>query len=246
MRSTWKTLAAAVATALVAPQFANADDVEERLQQMQERMDQLEDQLAATNDQLEASTTRVEEQERVIERAGLDDRSAASSLSRFLEMTEISGFIAASWNYNFNNPDASALGMQAPEGIASPAGTVNGWNSGALGLTAPLHSNPNTFQVDQLWFSLKKPVSGAPNTILAPSSPKPRKRVTSRENQSSASRPGSHLRITRASASCIASPPTTTRRFTRRRSLERTQASAQKNASPRRARRRAAVDQPPA
>ena len=159
MRSTWKTLAAAVATALVAPQFANADDVEERFRQMQERMDQLEDQLAATNDQLEASTARVEEQERVIERAGLDDRSATSGLTRFLEMTEISGFIAASWNYNFNDPDASALGTQAPEGIASPAGTVNGWNSGALGLTAPLHSNPNTFQVDQLWFSLKKPVS---------------------------------------------------------------------------------------
>jgi hypothetical protein len=159
MRSTWKTLAAAVATALVAPQLANADDVEERLRQMQERMDQLEDQLAATNDQLDASTARVEEQQRVIERAELDDRSAASSLTRFLEMTEISGFIAASWNYNFHNPDASALGRQAPGGIASPADTVNGWNSGALGLTAPLHSNPNSFQVDQLWFSLAKPVS---------------------------------------------------------------------------------------
>ena len=62
MRSTWKALAAAVATALNAPQLANADDVEERLRQMQERMDQLEDQLAATNDQLEASTARVEQQ----------------------------------------------------------------------------------------------------------------------------------------------------------------------------------------
>ena len=93
MRSTWKTLAATVATALVAPQLASADDVEERLRQMQERMDQLEDQLAATNDQLEASTARVEEQQRVIERAGLDDRSAASGLSRFLQMTELSGFI---------------------------------------------------------------------------------------------------------------------------------------------------------
>jgi hypothetical protein len=159
MRSTWKTLVAAVATALVAPQLANADDIEEQLRQMQERMDQLEDELAATNDQLEASTTRVEEQQRVIARAGLDDESAASGLSRFLEMTEISGFIAASWNYNFSNPNDTTLGRQAPGGIASPADTVNGWNSGALGLTAPLHSNPNTFQVDQLWFSLKKPVS---------------------------------------------------------------------------------------
>jgi TolA-binding protein len=78
MRSTWKTLVAAVATALVAPQLANADDIEEQLRQMQERMDQLEDELAATNDQLEASTTRVEEQQHVIERARLDDESAAS------------------------------------------------------------------------------------------------------------------------------------------------------------------------
>lgn len=159
MRFTCKTLAAAVATALFAPPLASADDVEDRLRQMQQRMDQLEDRLAATSDQLEASTARVEEQRRVIERAGLDDRSPDSRLSRFLEGVEISGFIAASWNYNFNRPDDSALGTQAPGGVASPADTVNGWNSGALALTAPLHSNPNSFQVDQLWFSLAKPVS---------------------------------------------------------------------------------------
>jgi len=159
MRSICKNLAAAVATALLSPQLANADDVEDRLRQMQQRMDQLEDRLAATSDQLEASTARVEAQQRVIERAGLEDRSAASGLMRFLEGVEISGFVAASWNYNFNRPDDSALGTQAPGGIASPADTVNGWNSGALALTAPLHSNPNSFQLDQLWFSLAKPVS---------------------------------------------------------------------------------------
>jgi hypothetical protein len=80
-------------------------------------------------------------------------------LSRFLEATEISGFIGASYNYNFNNPGAKILGTQAPGGTAGPADTVGGWNGGALFLTAPQHSNPNTFQVDQLWFSLVKPVS---------------------------------------------------------------------------------------
>ena len=159
MRSAGKTLAAAVATALFAPQLANADEVEERLQEMQQQMDQLEDRLTATTDQLEASTARVEQQQRVIERAGLDDPSAASRLTRFLESTKISGFIAASWNYNFNHPGTSAIGVQAPGGVAMPADTVNGWNSGALGLTAPLHSNPNSFQLDQLWFSFEKPAS---------------------------------------------------------------------------------------
>jgi len=160
MRSTWITLAASAAF-VAAPYQARADDVAAQLERMQERMNQLEDQLDATNDQLAASEARAAEQQRLIERAGLEDRSAVSGLARFLEMTEISGFIAASYNYNFAHPSASALGTQAPWGVASPADTVNGWNGGALGLTAPLHSNPNTFQLDQLWFSLKKPATEA-------------------------------------------------------------------------------------
>jgi len=159
MRPISTLLATSAAFVLVAPSSATADDVSAQLERMQRRMDQLEDQLDATSDQLAASEARAAEQQRLLERAGLEDRSAVSGLSRFLEATEISGFIAASYNYNFNHPSAAAVGSQAPLGAASPADSVRGWNGGALGLTAPLHSNPNTFQLDQLWFSLSKPAS---------------------------------------------------------------------------------------
>ena len=71
MRSSRITLVAALASLLLAPQLAVADEVEEQLKQMQERMSQMEDQLTATNDQLEHATKRVSQQESLIERAGL-------------------------------------------------------------------------------------------------------------------------------------------------------------------------------
>ena len=45
--------------------------------------------------------------------------------------------------------------------MAAPTGNhvYGGINSGALGLTAPLHPNNNTFQVDQVWFGMRKPAT---------------------------------------------------------------------------------------
>jgi len=170
MRSSVKILVAAAATLLVAPQFAMADDVEDQLRLINERMGQLESQLQdtqgelqatqgelqATQDELQASTTAVAAQQELIEKAGLE-REAQSGLSAFLSQTQFDGFVAASYNYNFNSPDTTQQEMG--EGPLSSTLGDDGVNRGALGMTAPLHPNHNTFQVDQVWFGMRKPAT---------------------------------------------------------------------------------------
>jgi hypothetical protein len=160
MRSSWNLLVAVAAGLMLAPQLATASDVEEQLRQMQDRMSQLEDKLQAQDDQLDAAERRVEEQQRVIQDAGLNDESAGSALSRFLEQTEFGGVVAASWNWNFNNPSSGATA--AANNVLGVTGTGSsnaGLNPGAVGLTAPFHSNSNSFQLDQLLFSMMKPAT---------------------------------------------------------------------------------------
>ena len=61
------------------------------------------------------------------------------------------GRFLRSYNYNFNNPDSGAnvgantgnIGGGGPAGVAS------------LGSTAPFHANTNTFQIDQLLFTME-------------------------------------------------------------------------------------------
>ncbi|NQZ97036.1 MAG: outer membrane beta-barrel protein, partial [Myxococcales bacterium] len=131
MRAYWKTLVAVAAILVVVPQLAAADEVQDQLNQMQERMAQLEDSLKATQDELVSAQGQVEEQQNVIRRSGLDEeRSGLSALSAFLNDTEFGGAVAASYNYNFNDPGDS----------------VNG------GITT--HGTNNSFQVDQVHFSM--------------------------------------------------------------------------------------------
>ena len=167
MRSNVKILVAAMATLLVAPQLATADDIEEQLRLMDERMGQLESQLQdtrgelqATRDELEASTTTVAAQQEVIERAGLE-RQAQSGLSTFLSQTQFSGLVAASYTYNFIGTDVTRqeMGYESPLNGTTGSRLYPGVNRGASGLTAPLHPNNNTFQVDQVWFGMHKPAT---------------------------------------------------------------------------------------
>ncbi len=129
MRSSWKTLVAVAAALIAVPLYAAADDVQEQLNQMQARMAQLEDSLTATQDELNSAQTRVEEQEAVLARA-TDDREAVSALSSFLNETEFGGTVAASYNYNFEDP-------------------LGGGNM----VTPPIGTH-NSFQYDQLHFSM--------------------------------------------------------------------------------------------
>jgi hypothetical protein len=159
MRSSMKILVAAAATLLVAPQFAMADDIEEQLRLMNERMGQLESQLQATQDELEASKTTVANQQDLIEKAGIE-REAQSGLSAFLSQTQFDGFVAASYTYNFTGIDETRQAKYAgPNGGNDGTTLLGGVNNGATGLTAPLHPNNNTFQVDQVWFGMRKPAT---------------------------------------------------------------------------------------
>jgi hypothetical protein len=138
---------------------------------MNERMSQLETQLQATQDELESSKTTVERQQELIEKAGLQNEGM-SGLQKFLSETQFSGLVAASYNYNFRSPDETVQAFPSSdaaggftEGVDRPATfnlvspTVGGVNGGALGLTAPFHSNANTFQLDQFYMSMIKPAT---------------------------------------------------------------------------------------
>lgn len=139
------TAAAAVAGLALVPGTGGASQVEDQLRQMQERLTQLEDRLQATSEQLEVANERVEEQEEILARAGVSDvRPAASGVAAFLETLEIGGWVAASYNYNFDDPDGSEL---------------NGFNSPTAFGAYPFHPDPNSFQLDQLWIELERPVT---------------------------------------------------------------------------------------
>ncbi|HEY8153065.1 MAG TPA: outer membrane beta-barrel protein [Myxococcota bacterium] len=167
MRPSWKFVVTVAAMLLAVPQLALADQVEEQLQQMQQRMTDLENKLQATNDELETSKEKVEQQQELIEKAGIDEARGADSGSpalEFLQAIEMDGFIASSWNYNFNvlsSKDVTQVGVPSDDdefGSFAPS-TAFGENGGRLGLVAPGHTNSNSFQLDQLWFGIGKPAT---------------------------------------------------------------------------------------
>ncbi len=137
---------AAVAAALwLSPPVAQADEVQNQLQQMQDRMTQLEDRLAAASDSLEAANQRADQQAQLIERAGINGAPAASSgLTGFLEALEVEGWMSGEYWYNFNDLDGENLG---------------GANTGGPALTNPFNPDSNSFQFSQLWLGIEHPVS---------------------------------------------------------------------------------------
>jgi hypothetical protein len=122
---------------LVVPQLALGDEVQEQLQAMQDRMAQLEAELDRSNQQ-------VERQQSMMEDAGMGEGSALSGLSSFLEKTEIGGWVSASYFWNINDPSTGYNGGQ---------------NNGSFGTANPFHPDHNTFNIDQVWFQMEKPVT---------------------------------------------------------------------------------------
>ena len=134
MRSTWKVLGAAASLVLV-PQMVAADTtIEEQMELIQQRMSQLEDQLQATNDDLQAANTRVEEQQAVLDDAGIGEDGAVSALSSFLTETDFYGWVNTSYTQGFRGDSGSALGQNFP----------------------PLffHQDNMGFAVNQVWFGM--------------------------------------------------------------------------------------------
>ena len=117
MRSICTTIAISAAGLLLFSQFAQASDVEAELRQMQERIADLEDQLGDETGSYLAS-----------------EEESGSAVSSMLEDTDIGGWVAASYNYNFE-----------------------GQHNGVTGVAnAPVssHTESNTFQLDQAWISI--------------------------------------------------------------------------------------------
>ena len=143
MRLMKQIVVAAAVGMLLAPQLATATEIDEKLRLMDERMVQMEDRLQAATDQLTAANARVEAQRDVIESAGIaEERGSGNALSSFIEKTDISGWAAVSYNYNFN-------GSKSGDG-----GNTGGMGNGQNGFIG--HSNPNSFQLDQFWIEIDK------------------------------------------------------------------------------------------
>src|SRR5215469_765795 len=143
MRWHRKLLTLAALGALGTPQVVAADDVQTQLQQMQQRMNQLEDRLQATTDQLQATEKKSEEQQEIINKAGLkNNQTGSSKIAAFLDTLTIGGWVSASYWYNANNPASGNL---------KNANTGGGAN--------PLNPDANSFSFDQLWFELERPIS---------------------------------------------------------------------------------------
>lgn len=106
---------------------AVSDDGADQMQLMQRRMQALEDQLAAANNRL----------------ADLEQRPAPEgvALPSWLDRLEVSGWVTASYFYNFNDPDNNDL---------------VGANSGVC--CVPFQPDANQFTFDQAWFELEHPI----------------------------------------------------------------------------------------
>ena len=141
MRSSLKTFIAVAAALLVAPSFASADNAGsgDDLQDVISRMSDLEQKLQATNDALAASNAKVDQQQKMLSKLEPSSQSGPMlALSNFLSETTFEGWVSASYFYNLNNPDS---------------GRNIGANAGTIGAN-PYHQNHNSFQVDQVWFSM--------------------------------------------------------------------------------------------
>lgn len=139
MRSNLITVVTAVASVLLVAQVAAADQVQEQLRLMEQRMAEMEDRLQATSDELQTAKNTVSVQQDLLEESGLveaDDSGVRSGVGGFMDQVDISGVVAASYNYRIIDS------------------STNGANDGNTGLFKT--PNGNTFQVDQVWVTLDK------------------------------------------------------------------------------------------
>jgi hypothetical protein len=113
------------------------DEVAAQLAAMQAHMTQLEQKLVAATDQLAAAEQRIAAQEALAPTEAVD---ASSGLAPFLDTIDVSGFVSATYFWNFNDPDGSdQFGANAPVDL--------------------LHPDANSFSLDQLWLTISRDVS---------------------------------------------------------------------------------------
>jgi len=135
----------ASATLLVSPAGAEDDAVQEELREMRELVLQLQDQVNSQKEEIDS-------QKVVIHQAGLDtERSSKSSLSSFLETTDFSGSVAASYFYNVSEPGSGRPGGGGAGTFVGGVGD-NTWG----GFANPWHPDHNSIQFDELWIAASR------------------------------------------------------------------------------------------
>jgi hypothetical protein len=103
----------------------------------QDEMREMREMVLKLQDQVDAQQGRIDDQEGVIREAGLEDeRGSSSAISSFLESTDFSGWVAASYFYNTNNPKKRSAQGDVDNGPYSN----------------PFHPDHNSFQFDEAWF----------------------------------------------------------------------------------------------
>ena len=139
MRSKLMTAVAVAASTILGASVAAADPVQDQLKLMEQRMAEMEDRLEATSENLKTAEATVEKQQAVLSEAGLAEGAdgARSAVGHFLQQVDVSGLVAASYNYRFiDDRDANLF----------------------IG-DSFRHQNADSFSLDQLWLTLDKPVN---------------------------------------------------------------------------------------
>jgi len=109
------------------------------LEELRALVEQLRQQVGAQTEQIEAQGNLIDEaQKREAKRGNF------TGLDPFFSAIEVGGWVATSWWYNFNDPPGHALGNA---------------NQGAGGTFYPFHPDSGSFEVDQLWLEIEKPVT---------------------------------------------------------------------------------------
>ena len=140
MRRWTKRLALGAGCALFCAAAAQAGEASDpEIAEMRALVEQLQGQVDAQAEQIDAQGDTIQEAQ---EREGT--REARSGIGGFFSEVEIGGWVATSYWYNFNNP---------------PGDELTDANQGRDGSFYPFHPDSNSFQVDQVWFEIEKPVT---------------------------------------------------------------------------------------
>ncbi len=135
------------AIVLFAPLGATAA-TDEQMRLLEQRVSEMEDRLEATSTELQQEKQQNVEQRDLLESAGLVEESeggARSRVGKFLQMIDVTGIAAASYNYRFIDGGDNDGNFVTP----NP-------NIGAINDPYFTHKNADSFQLDQLWITLDK------------------------------------------------------------------------------------------
>jgi len=128
----------------VAADEMGGDDVQEQLYMMQQRLKKMEDQLASTNRQL------TDAQGRLSAGGGEPDNKLLS----FLNSLEFEGWVSASYFYNFRDTS-----NRDKPGFNTTGDSTGGFAGAPIFLGYPFKQETQSFQLDQVWFAIEKPIS---------------------------------------------------------------------------------------